>query len=303
MNSKATEEHGWRYTPYAYVLLKARSPEIDKPPLLRLDLDFLDTSGFVILPTESPVVPIDAGAKSPPARPFTKLQLTQILDERQSKDGKLILEVKGVALGLVPDFDEILDLKSPGFHVVKTEDQPVSVSRFDPDSADNVIVSERGWLVTLQADEGLPKIPDQFAFAKAKLDEVEMTYQRYADADLAAAQPVVSLEQRYGEPSRAWIIWAGAGLFLGLIAVFAAWKLATKPRAEVAGRFAMPEQVTPFTVLGLLREIRVHPALPPSKTAELDLSIQKLEEHYFSGQSNDPTDLHAIVSTWIMTTA
>ena len=208
MNSKATEEHGWRYTPYAYVLLKARSPEIDKPPLLRLDLDFLDTSGFVILPTESPVVPIDAGAKSPPARPFTKLQLTQILDERQSKDGKLILEVKGVALGLVPDFDEILDLKSPGFHVVKTEDQPVSVSRFDPDSADNVIVSERGWLVTLQADEGLPKIPDQFAFAKAKLDEVEMTYQRYADADLAAAQPVVSLEQRYGEPSRAWIIWA-----------------------------------------------------------------------------------------------
>jgi len=46
VNSRATTEYGWRYTPYAYVLLKARSPKVDKLPPLRLDLDFLDTIGL-----------------------------------------------------------------------------------------------------------------------------------------------------------------------------------------------------------------------------------------------------------------
>ena len=177
------------------------------------------------------------------------------------------------------------------------------MSRFDAESPDNVIVSERGWMVTLAADEGLAKLPDQFAFAKAKVEGVEMTYQRYVDADLAQVKPVVNLEEHYGEPSRAWMIWTAAGLLLGLIAIAAVWKLASRPKVQVAGPFAMPEEVTPFTVLGLLREIRVHPGLPDSKTAELDLSIQTLEQHYFSGQSAESQDLHAIATTWIMTTA
>ena len=32
VNSKATPEYGWRVTPYAYLLLKARGPQVDKLP-------------------------------------------------------------------------------------------------------------------------------------------------------------------------------------------------------------------------------------------------------------------------------
>ena len=54
VNSRATSDYGWRVTPYAYLLLKARGPKVDKIAPLRLDLDFMDTSGYVILPVESP---------------------------------------------------------------------------------------------------------------------------------------------------------------------------------------------------------------------------------------------------------
>ncbi|MFT5151938.1 MAG: hypothetical protein ACI841_001925, partial [Planctomycetota bacterium] len=108
VNSQATEEYGWRVTPYAYLLLKPHGPEIDKIPSLRLDLDFLDTSGYAILPIESSPIVLDATAAEATDRPFRDLQLTQTLDERQANEGKLILEVQAKAIGLVPEFKDIL---------------------------------------------------------------------------------------------------------------------------------------------------------------------------------------------------
>ena len=99
-------EYGWRVTPYAYLLLKARGPKVDKVPPLRLDLDFMDTSGYVVLPVESPTIPVDATPAKGAVRPFEKLQLTQTLDERQAGEGKLIVEIKAVARGLVPDVND-----------------------------------------------------------------------------------------------------------------------------------------------------------------------------------------------------
>src|SRR5262249_22197514 len=79
VTSKPMRDNDWRKTSYAYLLLKAKGPQVDKLPSVRLDLDFLDTSGYVILPIESPVVPLDASAKDPPARPVSDLQITQVL--------------------------------------------------------------------------------------------------------------------------------------------------------------------------------------------------------------------------------
>ena len=147
VNSRATNEYGWRVTPYAYLLLKARGPKVDKVPPLRLDLDFMDTSGYVVLPVESPTIPVDATPAKGAIRPFEKLQITQTLDERQAGQGKLILEIKAVAHGLVPDLDQILTLDQPDFERAKIDDQGVSVSKFDQDSPATVIDSERapGW--------------------------------------------------------------------------------------------------------------------------------------------------------------
>jgi hypothetical protein len=210
VNSRAGREYGWRVTPYAYLLLKTRGPKVDRVPHLRLDLDFLDTSGYVILPIESASVPIVATADGP-MRPFGKLQLTQTLDERQAKDGKLVLEVKAVAQGLVPAFDEILSLESPGLDVVQTEDQGLSVSNFDIEAAENVVVSERNWLVTLRASQDLRQLSKEFRFGTSLVDGAEVVYQRYDDANLAKTDVVVPLGARYGEVKANWI-WRLVGL-------------------------------------------------------------------------------------------
>src|SRR5439155_2815593 len=110
VNSKALREYGWRITPYAYLLLKARGPQVDKLPPLRMDLDFMDTSGYVVLPVESAPLPLDAKAKAPPARPLRKVSIIQTLDERQADKGKLILDVKASGLGLIGDVEELLKL-------------------------------------------------------------------------------------------------------------------------------------------------------------------------------------------------
>jgi hypothetical protein len=303
VNSKATAEYGWRVTPYAYVLLKARSPEVDKLPPLRLDLDFLDTSGYVVLPVESPAVPVDAAADRPAARPFEKLEVTQTLDERQAKEGKLVLEVKAVAQGLVPDLDQILDVGSPSFVVDKAEDQGLSVSRFDPDSPETKVLSERTWLVAMHAADGQEKPPVTFRFAPAKTDVAEMTYQRYVDADLTKVGPQVVLEERYGRESHARLWWLAGGVLAALAAAALAWRLRPRRAREEAGRFRMPDPVTPFSILGLLRDIEQNDGLPDDRKRELSATIHRLEAHYFVGPAPDEPDLHEIARDWIRRTS
>ena len=165
-------------TPYAYLLLKARGPKIDKVPPLRLDLDFMDTSGYVVLPVESPTIPVDASPAKGSVRPFEKLQLTQTLDERQAAQGKLIVEIKAAARGLVPDLDQLVSLDQPGFEREKIDDQGVSVTKFNQESPATVIDSERTWLVTYHAAPGQTKPPGLFRFASAKVDDAEQIFQR-----------------------------------------------------------------------------------------------------------------------------
>jgi len=300
VNSRATSEYGWRITPYAYLLLKARSPKVDRIAPLRLDLDFMDTSGYVILPVESPPVAVDASPGSGGVRPHEKLQITQSLDERQAKEGKLILEVKATARGLVPDLDAILDVKPPGFELEKTDDQGLSVAKFDPDSEANMIDSERTWLVHFRGAPIENEAPKTFKFARAKADGAEMVYQRFVDADLAKVGPEVSLEARYGQPTYAWAWWLGGSLVLAALAVGALIALyRSRPRRARAARFHLPEEITAFSVLGLLREIEHKNGLPAPQMQELATSIQQVERHYFAGSNGSEPDLKKIAETWI----
>jgi hypothetical protein len=115
--SRADPELGWRVTPYAYVLLKPRGPEVDTVPSLRLDLDFLDTTGYVVLPVETPPIPVDCSTEQGELRPVANLTLTQTLDEREADAGRLILEIKATAQGLVPELNQIVDLTFADFEV------------------------------------------------------------------------------------------------------------------------------------------------------------------------------------------
>ncbi|MEL6906732.1 MAG: hypothetical protein AAFP22_15080, partial [Planctomycetota bacterium] len=163
-------DSGWRRTSYAYLLLKAKGPEVDRIPPLKLDLDFNDVTGYVVLPVTSAVVPIDA-AEAQDERPFGSLAVTQILDERRADEGVLGLEIKAQAEGLLPDLDDILEVDPERFDVANVDVQDLSVERF-ADSED-AVVSQRLWTLELRPKEGAGK-PKMFKFPKAKSDEAEV---------------------------------------------------------------------------------------------------------------------------------
>jgi hypothetical protein len=301
VHSRATEEFGWRYTPYAYVLLKPRGPQVDKVPPLRLDLDFLDTSGYVVMPVESPAVPIDARDPSGDPRPVEKLTVTQTLDERQADKGVLLLEVKAVGVGLVPDLATLCGTIAPdGFEVAKTEDQGLAVKKFEEDADKNGVVSEQTWTLTLRGKEGQAELPKTFRFPAVNVPTREVVYQRFKDADLVTVGPDgVELEYTYGKKGRRWVWVAAAVGVIGLLAVGALVWLAAR-RKPASGGTALPEKLDPFVTAALLREIRERPDLSAAQRAALDQDLAELERYYFSAETNGhpPPDLRKLVERW-----
>ncbi len=307
VTSKATAEYGWRVTPYAYLLLQARGPEVDTIPPLRLDLDFLDTSGYAVIPVESATIPIDSRPERGEPRPVEALQVTQTLDERQADDGVLVLEVRAVARGLVPDLDGLIELPEQGFRVDEVEDDGGAVSKFDEESEQTAILSERNWQIRMVADAdaessredgATPTRPDEFQFASAVIEPVDLTYQRYVDSDLESVDPIVSLERRYGSTSYGWVRWLILGLVALAIVAMSVPLLRPKRVESTGSRFQVPDPITPFTVLGLLRDIRLANDLNPADRTELDRDIERIETYYFIRSEGDEPKLRIIAERW-----
>src|SRR5262249_23419793 len=300
VHSRADREFGWRYTPYAYILLKPRGPQVDKIPRLRIDLDFLDTSGFVVLPIESPAVLIDTHDKNVPSRPLDQVTVPQTLDERHADKGVLLLEIKAVGVGLVPDLDELCTVAPDGFEVTKVEDQGLAVKKFEEDADRNSVVSERTWLITLKGREGLSELPKTFRFPAVKLPTKEIIRQRYADADLATVSEEVSLEHEYGKKSRLSVWLAILGLLLFGVVAGVVLVIALRRRSPAGAGRDLPAELDAFTAAALLREIRDRPELTLAQRAALERDLEEVERHFFSPERNgDPTpDLRQIVERW-----
>ncbi|MDG2359367.1 MAG: hypothetical protein P8M20_06910, partial [Planctomycetaceae bacterium] len=301
VTSEATDEYGWRVTPYAYLLLKSNGPEVDSIPSVHLDLDFLDTSGYAVIPIETSAVPVVSKSKSGDSRPAENVRITQILDERQAEEGRLIIEVKATALGLVPRLDELLKIESPGFEVANVDDNGVAVSQFDVEGTETAVVSERNWMVTLQGEDGLKKLPTELQFGQPLIATANTEYQRYVDADLSSVEQVVQLEEQYGQTASHWP-WYLGGVVTLILVVIAIIYQTTRPTTQIAtNRFHVPSPATAFTVLGLLRNIESNNGLNSKSRDELVGTINRLEEFYFlneNEQANEP-ELAGIARDWV----
>lgn len=304
VNSRAGSEFGWRYTPYAYLLIKPRGPQVDKVPPLRLDLDFLDTSGFVVMPIESPAVPIDAKPAAGDVRPVEKLTVTQTLDERQADKGVLILEVKGVGVGLVPDLADLCTLDAAGFEVAKTEALGLGVKKFDEDAEANAVVSERTWQLTLKGKEGLAALPTAFRFATVRVPTKETLYQRYSDADLLPVAQEVTLEKVYGAKGTRWKWLMAVGGLVALLVLAVVVRAVSRRKPPAAGS-GLPERLDPFVTAALLRDLRGRPGLTPAQISAIDADVAEVERYYFSADepSAAAPDLRRLVERWTAETA
>ncbi|MFM8283452.1 MAG: hypothetical protein ACKOCW_07805 [Planctomycetaceae bacterium] len=297
VQSRSDDQYGWRRTPYAYLLLAAKDPKIDRLPPLRVDLDFLDTAGYVVLPIGSQATLLDAAA--PPAdRPWEKLAVTQILDDRRAAEGTLSLEIRATARGLVPDLETILDPRVPGFTVTAIEDPGVSVARFDPESSRPVVDTERTWTVSLKraADAA-----GTFTFPVPRVETVEQVRQRFVDADLVTAEPTVDFRgpvRRAGGRITRWLV-AAALVAAGLAALAALLRGARRRRPPAVAAFTVPDPPTPFAVVQLLRDIQSNDGLDARAHDELAESIARIEREYFAGERSDDGDLEALARGWV----
>ena len=305
IHSRSDAETGWRVTPYAYVLLKARGPEIDRIPSMRLDMDFLDTTGYVVLPVETPALPVDCSVERGDLRPLSELSLTQTLDEREAKDGKLSLEVKAVGRGLIPPLEDLVDLKFDDFEVTGVEDNKLSVSKFDPDSPQPAVLSEHLWTVSLKDGNDASVRKDRaFRFASARVEPKETFYQRYDDADLKAVEQTVVLTQNYDKPVASdYRLLASVivgFLCLAGIAGYFLYRSGTSAIPLSAALWQVPEDITPFSVLTLLKSIEKNNGMPAHAHAELTQSIAQIERYYFANDADQvQPDLVSEAHTWV----
>ncbi|MEJ7590443.1 MAG: hypothetical protein WKF77_02770, partial [Planctomycetaceae bacterium] len=305
IHSRSDAEAGWRVTPYAYVLLKARGPEIDRIPSMRLDMDFLDTTGYVVLPVETPALPVDCSVERGDLRPLSELSLTQTLDEREAKDGKLSLEVKAVGRGLIPPLEDLVDLKFDDFEVTNVEDNKLSVSKFDQDSPEPAVLSEHLWTVSLKDRNDASVRKDRtFQFASARVEPKESFYQRYDDADLKAVEQTVVLAQNYDTPvASGYKLLASiviGFLCLAGIAGYFLYRSGTSTDTQSAALWQVPEDITPFSVLTLLKSIAKNNGMPAHAHAELTQSIAQIERYYFANDADlVKPDLVSEAHTWV----
>ena len=299
VESRGDPEPGWRVTPYAYLLLQARGPEVDTLPTLSLDLDFIDTSGYVVLPVASARVPLDARPAVGDPRPLDELELVQTLDERQAGEGKLVLEVRAKARGLVPRLEDVLDLDPPGFVIGEVDDQQVSAAELDPSGDELAIRSERSWTVTLRGEQGQARLPRIFTFGTPKVGGAETIYQRYVDADLEQVEPEVDLEANYGSEATPWGGIALLLLIVGGLGVGGLLWVRSTPEQAAAQRYPVPAELTPFRALAFLARLRAEAPLSDADAQALEDERAKLERaHFAPGAEAQPAALRELVEGW-----
>jgi hypothetical protein len=303
---------GWMETPLAYVVLQAKTPSVDRIPIIPIDLEFNDGSGSVLLPVASQVVLLDARDEQPPARPYKDLKIRQIWDDRRLASGSAQLEVLATAQGLIPPLDRLVDLSSstmPGFHVIKVQDQRLEVKSLGTDGAETFPVTERRWTVEVSPDADAKTPPSQFAFPAAKAPVAAMEYQRYEDADVASVGPTIPLH--LAASPRQISLWAGAvaAIVLALAIAIAIVLYAVRRRRTAAAgpRYRRPEPLTPFNAVVLLKRIQSDRALAISETERRALgeTIADMEYRYFhraaapSARKDIVDDLSPVLDRWL----
>ncbi len=297
---------GWQETPLAYLVLRARDSAVDRIPSFQLDMDFSDTAGQVVLPIRSQVQPIDAKDAEVMLRPCEDLALTFTMDEREwRKEGKVIIEVAARANGVIPSHLQMFDFTRPGFDVEVT-DNGLSVGQFISDGKAKTAQADRGWQFTYRRKKDLRgNATLKFPAIKPGIVTTNVDYKHYQDADLVsldAKQAATGVVLRSGASSLArnvGLAMGAIGLAAGLIVV--SRRKTRKP--ETPKGIALPEPITPFSVVAFLRRIQRDYAAKLDEPARgsLRTEILEIESAFFSAPApaGNAPDLEAVARKWV----
>ena len=295
---------GWVETPLVYVVLRAKNAAVDRIPSIQIDMDFVDQPGQVVLPVMSQVQPLDAKDDAVAARPCGDLALKLIMDEREWRDGKVVVEIQARGQGVIPSLAEMFECRREGFEL-ETVDGNLSVTQFVSDGNRKTPQADRNWQLTYRRKQDLRgDVTFLFPTLKADIPSASAEYQHYQDADLVTvdanqAAAGVKLVSHVGNGFRnAGILGLLGAALLGLI-LYLRRKVAKAHTPAEA--LVVPAQLTPFTAVAFLRRIQHEHAarLGTSDSSALNAQIAELEAGFFSGGQAPSLDLAAVTRKWL----
>jgi hypothetical protein len=292
---------GWIETPLAYMVLRAKNPAVDRIPSFQIDMDFMDLPGQVVLPVMSQVEPLDAKDKTVSNRPCNELKLNLTMDEREWKDGKIVVDIQATGQGVIPNLDNLLDCPRDGF-TLETTDSNLAVSQFVSDGKQRLPQTDRTWQLTYTRKPDL-KGDVQFAFPQLKSGVVAtaIEYKHYQDADLVAltaaqAANGIKLISPFGNGLRNTLLVCLLLAAIAGIVVFLRRKKTTL--SQDSDSLAIPAVLTPFTTVAYLRRLRASSALSNSEQAALTQQIQEIEATCFRREPTTTLDLSPLIQKW-----
>ncbi len=294
---------GWVETPLAYMVLRAKNAAVDRIPSIQLDMDFNDQTGQVVLPVMSQVEPLDAKDNTVENRPCADLQLDLTMDEREWKDGKIVVEIQARGQGVIPNLDKLLDAARDGFDL-EAVDGNLAVSQFVSDGKQRLPQADRNWQLTYTRKPDL-KGDVQFPFPKLKpgVTPTAIEYKHYQDADLvtmdaAQANRGVKLTSQFGNGLRNTVLVCLLLAAIAAASVFLRRKKTTS--SEGADSLAIPSNPTPFTTVAYLRRLRAThaQAMSDSDKTALTQQITDIEATCFRREPTTTHDFPTLIKKW-----
>ncbi|MFD0893561.1 hypothetical protein KBB96_07565 [Luteolibacter ambystomatis] len=295
---------GWVETPLAYMVLRSKTAAVDRIPSVQLDVDFVDQPGQVVLPVMSQVEPIDSHDADVENRPCGDLALSLTMDEREWKDGKVVVEIQARGQGVIPDLDKLFDTRREGFDL-ESVDGKLSVSQFVSDGKKRLPQADRNWQLTYRRKADLKgDVTFPFPALKSGVKPASIDYKHYQDADLveidaAKATAGVKLAGRTGS-------WLGTSVIVVLLvaaiaALIAFLKKRKRQTAEVAKELSAPSNPTPFSTVAFLRRIGLThgDTMSDGEKVALCEQIAEIESRYFSAKETSAGDLSPVISKWL----
>jgi hypothetical protein len=318
-------ESGWQEKPLAYIVLKATDPSIERLPPMRMDLDFIDQTGPVILAIESNAPPIDA-ANASDARPVEDLAIEQVLDTRNAGE-EILLEIRVTGRGVLGNLDDLLtgvETPLPGYVIDEVGIETHPMNMLDAAEDDDTFFfnrdedlkeyagvdedgvyrqsTERSWAIRYVPDVTAATLGDSFTLPTlvASVDGT-VESRAFSDMDLIAVEgtthPVAG-----GIRTWTWFLILIIA-FVGVVALIAILRSNTRREDEGEDEFTrlLPSRSTPLGVVSALERIdrEYGERLLPGRRVELKSAIGSIEERFFGPQAESPNgELEQIVRDW-----
>ncbi len=324
-------EDGWLEKPMAYIVLSRKDPAVDSVPQVTLEMQFQDNSGpvMLVLPSNSPGLAVTpAESASAAVRPCTKLELVQVVDPRDARDGKkdraVTLEVVARGDGAVPDVHDLLDGLDDPLRGYTLENEAIEVrptTIVQEGSANNNspfyggpptppeggypeadetgmyrLPVERSWLITYTPGSGSTGASFTLPVLREGV-QAELVSKYFSDLDLV---PVSGASVSIGQPGGV-LRWLLIGAALVAIAVALVWRVRKRPPAAVETDLDLPSRITPLSAVMTLRRIQRAGTLDQTRSGALAKDIAMIEGSYFGppNGTQEDTDLAETLRRWV----